>query len=670
MKKLILLILLVLWWAGSAGAADYYVDATAGDDTNAGISGATPWKTLYKVRTTAYNPGDNIYLKRGESWREGLIISSVTGTAVAPITFGVYGTGDKPQLLFDHNKIKYGGFEDLDSGTADDTDTDNFTSWAESGVSILSVSDSHLGGKAVKLVRVLAEPYLRATIPSGIFEAGTTYTISAWVKNGGSDAGRMRVTDVTNNLDLQSDGSWAAPNKYIFAATEAVYTQKSITFVPQVGITTLRMDVLGGADVGREYFVDSIWIGKGTSVQTGVGERDATNGMLQNLYVNDSAYITVQDLDCRGSKNDDLAATWVQYVGRIDGTSDNIKVHRCEFRYGDRTTGNICGLVAASTTSNVEFDGIIATENSNTGIYNSAQTGIVRNSQSYNNALESPSGDGGGIGCFRGSNQLWENNTVYNNGSLTGASDFELSVVESTGTFIIRKNNASQCVQGCIQVAEGTSTVLIEENLISGFGLAGTSRPTTQGHFAGIKIGGGGGGTIQGSIYNNVIANGGNEGDGNDSLGLVIGSRALDVVSGSSAYNNLFYNNACPDIYSHPDATIAGVGVDYNLYYKSDYTGNFVWDGATYDSIAAFRAGKSMEANGLAADPLMIDPDGTLTGTSNFNLHKRSPARDRGIEIPGMGSTDYYGRSRVQGQHPDIGAIEMPVAIERPPWAH
>ncbi len=76
----------------------YYVDATNGNDSNNGLSLSNAWKTIAKVRTVSFNPGDSILFKRGEVWREHLMISSL-GTSEAPITFGAYGMGEKPLIL-------------------------------------------------------------------------------------------------------------------------------------------------------------------------------------------------------------------------------------------------------------------------------------------------------------------------------------------------------------------------------------------------------------------------------------------------------------------------------------------------------------------------------------------------------------------------------------------
>jgi len=80
-----------------AYATTYYVDATNGNDFNNGLSPETAWKTISKVNSMDFKPGDTILFKRGEIWREQLIVPS-SGTEGNPITFGAYGEGEKPKI--------------------------------------------------------------------------------------------------------------------------------------------------------------------------------------------------------------------------------------------------------------------------------------------------------------------------------------------------------------------------------------------------------------------------------------------------------------------------------------------------------------------------------------------------------------------------------------------
>lgn len=83
---------------GTARAATYYVSSSAGNDSNNGTSPATPWATLRThVNGGSFNPGDVIYLKRGDTWNEQLIPPS-NGLSGSPIQFDAYGTGAAPVI--------------------------------------------------------------------------------------------------------------------------------------------------------------------------------------------------------------------------------------------------------------------------------------------------------------------------------------------------------------------------------------------------------------------------------------------------------------------------------------------------------------------------------------------------------------------------------------------
>jgi len=79
-------------------AATYFVDATSGDDANSGFAPESPWKTIAKVNSSGFNPGDQILFRRGEVWREKLVVPS-SGTSSNPIVFSAYGSGNKPTIV-------------------------------------------------------------------------------------------------------------------------------------------------------------------------------------------------------------------------------------------------------------------------------------------------------------------------------------------------------------------------------------------------------------------------------------------------------------------------------------------------------------------------------------------------------------------------------------------
>ena len=95
MKRLLALV--ALFFASPALSATYYVDCTASNDQGTGTSPSTPWKTINKVNSSRFSPGDSILFKRGCTWRESLQSGS-SGSAENPITFGAYGGGPLPVI--------------------------------------------------------------------------------------------------------------------------------------------------------------------------------------------------------------------------------------------------------------------------------------------------------------------------------------------------------------------------------------------------------------------------------------------------------------------------------------------------------------------------------------------------------------------------------------------
>ena len=74
----------------------YYV-SNNGNDSNTGLSNTLPWKTLSKVNSTDFNPGDQILFLCGNTFYGSLVINQ-SGTSGNPITFSSYGTGTNPVI--------------------------------------------------------------------------------------------------------------------------------------------------------------------------------------------------------------------------------------------------------------------------------------------------------------------------------------------------------------------------------------------------------------------------------------------------------------------------------------------------------------------------------------------------------------------------------------------
>lgn len=80
----------------------YYV-STSGSDSNDGRSPDRPWKTLSKVSSFDFRPGDSILFKKGDIWKENsnlVFTDTDSGTVTDPIVVSSYGTGDKPIIQY------------------------------------------------------------------------------------------------------------------------------------------------------------------------------------------------------------------------------------------------------------------------------------------------------------------------------------------------------------------------------------------------------------------------------------------------------------------------------------------------------------------------------------------------------------------------------------------
>ncbi|PKU90428.1 hypothetical protein CQR46_1071 [Bifidobacterium pseudolongum subsp. globosum] len=106
---------------------DYFISSTHGDDSAAGTSPTTAWRTLARAAGAAPGPGDAILLERGSRFDgEALHLDGVSGSAQQPVTIGGYGDPELPPPLiacdgngrwFEDYRAPIGGSPHRSSGT-------------------------------------------------------------------------------------------------------------------------------------------------------------------------------------------------------------------------------------------------------------------------------------------------------------------------------------------------------------------------------------------------------------------------------------------------------------------------------------------------------------------------------------------------------------------------
>ena len=86
-------------FAGNSGTT-YYVSPT-GNDANSGTSESQPWKSISKVNSVTYKPGDVIRFKAGGTW-SGDIKATASGEADNYIVYSTYGGSERAKIQVNH----------------------------------------------------------------------------------------------------------------------------------------------------------------------------------------------------------------------------------------------------------------------------------------------------------------------------------------------------------------------------------------------------------------------------------------------------------------------------------------------------------------------------------------------------------------------------------------
>ncbi len=108
--KIIICFLITLFIAefpSVAFSATYYVDSSAGNDNNNGLSVDTAWRTIDKVNEMMPQlpVGSDVLFKRGEQFSGHSLYIRVGGLETDPMVIGAYGDGPKPVLKDDTHII-------------------------------------------------------------------------------------------------------------------------------------------------------------------------------------------------------------------------------------------------------------------------------------------------------------------------------------------------------------------------------------------------------------------------------------------------------------------------------------------------------------------------------------------------------------------------------------
>lgn len=375
-RAMLLLIFLVVF-SNTIFATKYYVSSSLGKDTNSGLSESSPWKTLTKVNSTKFYPGDEIRFKRGDTWVGSLTASSSGTGKKSAIIYAWYGSGYMPKIT---------GFQTI-------------TGWKSLGNGVYSAPTT--ASNSLNMVTVNGVSTPRGRYPNNSYLSFETHS------------GKLSVTD----LQLTSTPNWTGADIVVRSAR---WRLEKKTITSHLGNTLTFLSLSSTPTDGYGYFITN-----DLKTLDQVGEWYCKNGIFymyfgsnspSNYVVNVStvetlfssyrkAYITVDGISFQGANN---RAIYISGSGNIGNVIRYCDILNCG-KSGVETPGDISNL----TIENCNISGI-----NNIGISVWSPGAIIRNNNISNIGVIEGMGviDGyNGLICTS-DNSLIEYNSIKNIG--------------------------------------------------------------------------------------------------------------------------------------------------------------------------------------------------------------------------------------------------------------
>ncbi|MFO7446280.1 MAG: T9SS type A sorting domain-containing protein [Ignavibacteriaceae bacterium] len=642
-------IILVLLSIITLNASTYYVDQVNGNNSNSGLTPSIAWKTISKVNSFSFKPGDNILFKTGQIWREALVIKS-SGQSYQPVTFASYGTGEKPII---------------------------------SGADIITGFVSYSGNVWRKSVYITTsqQVFFNGIRGKRKTSAGALSSARDWYYD--KSARYLYVYSSGNPASLyKSPGIEASVRNY------SVYVNSNFVVVKDMQIEKTSSTAFSIPSSSGNITADNItflqWTDEETSAKGGI----VING--NNCVVKNSTFgkQTGNDID------DQKWAGFVPIVVKAKNTeiTNNKLLHNStenengngSYAYGIRATlygGKI--KIAGNYIYHVGSNGVFLNGYSQKGDIIEVHDNIIEyTGQAGISAFKTRSGDGIG-----GKGYVFKNNVSFANrlggdigGNGTQASGIHFNDGIRKGTELTKPYMKWYCYENVVHNSQAlkvpngpdsdgialdynANNVEVYRNLIYnnyGRGIYIWNANNCKVYYN-IMYGNDGGITVStrndklestnnNEIYNNIFYknyNGDNKGQNIDS----------EMYFGWYSKNNVFKNNiAYASVngyaYCYGPSGASGFVLDNNLVYSDLGTGaKILYDGLKgKQNLTQWKSNHSgWDKNSIDADPMFVN-----AGAGDFSLKAASPAINKGVNLGLL--NDFLGEA-IYGS-PDMGAME------------
>jgi len=601
----------------------FYVNATTGNDNNNGLSSSTPWKTLSKVNSyTTFKAGDAILFRRGDIWNESLTISS-SGSSSSPITYGAYGSGEKPIM---------NGFTTV-------------TGWTNEGNGIYSKSIS------------------TQSMPNILSVDGKDTPIGRWPDTGwlivDSHSGKTSITDsdLSNSPYNWGGGELVLRTYWWVTDRNKITSQSGNTIYYTSSSDYDAMD-------GNGYFIQNHkgtlnkvgdWAYAGSKLYIYFGTNDTPSNHIIRLptldefaYLNQKNYITFDNLHITGYNTMAVTIYGSSHITVTNSVLDFIGDTALDCPWW---SGSDHPIIENNLINNVNNDGINFRGDAT---YASIRYNTVQNVGIISGL--SGSGDGSGIGIeATGDNSIISYNAIKNigyNGISFGGANTVISnnVID---TFCMNKDDGAGIYT---YEDENLGKQIINNIVMNGVGAAEGTRLSNEFRAHGVYIDGSDNIRISGnSVFDNYGA------------GIFINTQALNMnIQGNTVYdnayvgiqiisnmhgggsirnmnmqNNIFFAKEASQsvlyfVTTLGDNDVTQIGtVDYNYYARPiDDTNTFItqtsaWDGPTTNrNLASWQSYSGLDSNSKKSPK-------TITNVNDIRFEYNPASTSKTITLSG-----------------------------------